>query len=137
MADFLYNISKIKFNSKNLHSMNITVIVNTNTLLKTIMTTLFLLSFTVLNFGQTAPHGLLASNDLSPKGIVEEEWSFFYDEENEIYYIDFETISVNLTAVKVVSSTGKEVISDNVEDLPVNTIYELDCSNLAKGKIYG
>ena len=76
---------------------------------------------------------LIAANDLSPKGIVEDEWSFFYDEENEIYYIDFETISFNLTKIKLIAKDGSELIADSVADLPVNTIYELDCSKLNAG----
>lgn len=113
--------------------MNTTNLLNKMTLIKATITTCFLTIFTVLSFAQNAPSQLLASNDLAPKGIVEAEWSFFYDEENKIYYIDFETISMNLTKVKVVAKDGKAVISDNVADLPVNTIYELDCSNLTDG----
>lgn len=99
---------------------------------KSFFTACFFLAFFSVSFAQNAPSGLLASN-ISPKGIVEEEWSFFFDAENEIYYIDFEAISLNLTTVKVVSKTGEAVISDNVADLPVNTIYELNCAQLAEG----
>ena len=102
-------------------------------LIKTIITTCFLIAFTVLTIAQTASSQLLASNDLASKSTIEAEWSFFFDAENKIYYIDFETISLNLTKVRVVSKDGKAVISDNVADLPVNTIYELDCSQLKKG----
>lgn len=114
--------------------MNTTNILNKMTLIKTTITTCFLITFAVLTFAQNSPSQLLASNDLVPKGIIQEEWSFFYDEENKIYYIDFETISMNLTKVKVVTNNGKAIISDNVADLPVNTIYELDCSQLTEGK---
>ena len=113
--------------------MNTTNILNKMTLIKTIITTCFLITFTVISFAQNTPSLLLASNDLAPKGIIEEEWSFFYDEENKIYYIDFETISMNLTKVKVVAENGKAIISDNVADIPLNTIYELDCSKLTEG----
>ena len=113
--------------------MNTTNILNKMTLTKATITICFLLAFTVFSNAQSTNSQLLASNDLAPKGIVEEEWSFFYDEENKIYYIDFETISMNLTKVKMVSKEGKALISDNVADLPVNTIYELDCSQLSKG----
>jgi len=103
------------------------------TLVKTAITTCFFLAFSVFAMAQSSPSGLLASNDISPKGIVEDEWSFFYDAENEIYYIDFETISLNLTKVKVVGTDGNSIIADNVADLPVNTIYELNCSELNAG----
>ncbi len=113
--------------------MNIVKIMNTLPLFRTAITTCFFLTLSVFVTAQSSPSGLLASNDISPKGIVEEEWSFFYDAENEIYYIDFETISLNLTKVKVVANNGNAVIADDVADLPVNTIYELDCSQLTNG----
>ncbi len=113
--------------------MNFITIMNKLTLFKPAIITCFFLTFSIFAVAQSSPSGLLASNDISPKGIVEEEWSFFYDAENEIYYIDFETISLNLTKVKVVAKNGNEVIADNVADLPVNTIYELDCSKLING----
>ncbi len=113
--------------------MNTTNFLTKMTLIKSTITTCFLIAFTIFTFAQTASSQLLASNDLAPKGIIEEEWSFFYDEENKIYYIDFETISMNLTKVKVVAADGKAIISDSVADLPVNTIYELDCSKLTQG----
>jgi len=113
--------------------MNTTNLLNKMTLIKTTITTCFLIAFTVLTFAQNSTSRLLASNDLAPKGIVEAEWSFFFDADNKIYYIDFETISLNLTKVKVVAKDGKAIISDDVADLPVNTIYELDCSQLTEG----
>ena len=113
--------------------MNIVKIMNKMPIFKTVLTTCFFLAFSVFVTAQSSPSCILASNDISPKGIVEEEWSFFYDAENEIYYIDFETISLNLTKVKVVANNGNAVIADNVADLPVNTIYELDCSQLTNG----
>lgn len=113
--------------------MNTTNVLNNMTHLKTFFTACFVFVFTAMLSAQATPSKLLASNNLTPKGIVESDWSFFYDAENEIYYIDFETISLNLTKVKVIAKDGKAVIADNVADLPVNTIYELDCSDLAKG----
>lgn len=106
---------------------------NKLTLFKPAIFTAVFLIFSIFATAQSSPSGLLASNDISPKGIVEEEWSFFYDAENEIYYIDFETISLNLTKVKVIANNGNAVIADDVADLPVNTIYELDCSQLTNG----
>ena len=106
---------------------------NKMTLFKPAIFTVVFLTFSIFAMAQSSPSGFLASNDISPKGIVEEEWSFFYDAENEIYYIDFETISLNLTKVKVIANNGNAVIADDVADLPVNTIYELDCSQLTNG----
>lgn len=114
--------------------MNSIFIMNKMKFLKHTIFTCFCLTLSIFATAQSSPSGLLASNDISPKGIVEEEWSFFYDAENEIYYIDFETISLNLTQVKVVANNGHAVIADDVADLPVNTIYELNCSKLTNGK---
>ena len=114
--------------------MNKTNVMNKMTYFKTILTAFLFLAFLGIATAQTtSPSQLLASNDLTPKGINNDDWSFFFDEENKIYYIDFETINLNLTAVKVTNQAGKEVITDQVADLPVNTIYELYCGHLNSG----
>lgn len=61
------------------------------------------------------------------------DWSFYIDEEQHIYYIDFEKISVNLNDIRVMNTQNEVVLEDQLHDLPVNTIYELDLSNLPKG----
>lgn len=60
--------------------------------------------------------------------------SFFVDEESKTYFIDFQNLNVNLNAIVVKDETGKIVLDDKVFDLPVDTIYELDLSRLAKGR---
>jgi hypothetical protein len=65
--------------------------------------------------------------------ITDENWTFFLDEENRIYYIDFETINVNLNDIQVKNKKGEIVLKDNLWDLPVNTIYELDFKNFETG----
>lgn len=65
--------------------------------------------------------------------ISPDEWAFYLDEENKVYYIDFESISVNLNDIKVVDQDGNVVKSDKLWDLPVNTIYELNINDLAPG----
>lgn len=63
-----------------------------------------------------------------------DDWAFFLDNENKVYYIDFEAISVNLSDLKVVNKDGDVVKSDSkLWDLPVNTIYELNISDLKPG----
>jgi Domain of unknown function (DUF3244) len=62
-----------------------------------------------------------------------EDWTFYLDKESKVYYIDFESISVNLSDIKVVDEQGAVVISDKLWDLPVNTIYELDLKGLNPG----
>ncbi|MEL6636118.1 MAG: hypothetical protein AAFW73_16475 [Bacteroidota bacterium] len=61
------------------------------------------------------------------------DWSFYIDEEQEIYYIDFEKINVNLNDLKVINADGEVVLEDQLYELPVNTIYELDLSELPEG----
>ncbi len=60
-------------------------------------------------------------------------WAMYLDEENQIYYIDFETLSVNLSSIVVKDSNGKTLLNDDVFDLPVNTIYELDLTQFSAG----
>lgn len=62
------------------------------------------------------------------------EFSFFKDDSNKIFFIDFETIDVNLNEIIVKDEEGNVLITDAVSNLPVNTIYELDCSNFGDGK---
>lgn len=66
--------------------------------------------------------------------IGHEDWTFYLDKESKVYYIDFESISVNLSDLKVLDEHGEVVMTDNLWDLPVNTIYELDMKGLNPGK---
>ena len=59
--------------------------------------------------------------------------AFFSDREKDLYFVDFEKISVNLQNVVVRSSDGAVVLEENVFDLPVDAIYELDFSRYAPG----
>ena len=54
-----------------------------------------------------------------------EDWSFFHDAERNTYYIDFETVDVNLSDLKVITAAGDVVLKENLQSLPVNTIFEL------------
>lgn len=60
-------------------------------------------------------------------------WSFFADEENKLYYVDFEKLSFNLSDIVVKNSNGEVIIKEDVLDLPVNTIFELDFSEYGAG----
>jgi len=73
----------------------------------------------------------LASSSLL--NMSSKDWSFYIDDENHIYYIDFEKISVNLNDIKVKDEAGIIVLEDVLYDLPVDTIYELDMSTYSKG----
>jgi hypothetical protein len=61
-------------------------------------------------------------------------WTFYLDEENKVYYIDFETINVNLSDIKVINEAGEVVLNDTLWNLPVNTIYELDMKEMKPGR---
>jgi len=64
----------------------------------------------------------------------EDDWSFFLDEENKLCFIDFETLKVNLSDVIVKNQDGEVLFKDEVFDLPVNTIYEIDFTEIGTGE---
>ena len=79
----------------------------------------------------TSPNG----NDSSKLNASVKDWSFYTDNENQVLYIDFEKIDVNLSSVSVKDADNKLVFKDeNLWLLPVNTIYEVDFSNKPKGQ---
>jgi hypothetical protein len=65
--------------------------------------------------------------------ISDSDWTFYLDEDNKTYYIDFETISVNLSDIRVYDEKGQLVKEDELWNLPVNTIYELNLSDIGPG----
>ena len=65
--------------------------------------------------------------------LPDENWSFYKDEENQLYYIDFEKINFNLSEILVKNDKGEVLIQDDVLDLSVNTIYEIDLSEFGTG----
>lgn len=67
---------------------------------------------------------------------VDENWSFYTDEENKLYFIDFEKINFNLSEIIVKNDKGDILIQDDVLDLPVNTIYEIDLSEYSAGNYH-
>jgi len=84
------------------------------------------------NLSTNLEENLLASNT-ELLNLSDTDWSFYSDEENQLYYIDFETIQVNLSEVVVKNQEGEILLKDDVYDLPVNTIYELDFSPYGSG----
>lgn len=97
----------------------------------------FLLSlgFTQIGFGQSSSltSDAITSSPVEKSFEVNEDWSFYSDEENKLFYIDFENISANLSDIIVKNADGKILFKEDVFDLPVNTIYELDLSGYAAG----
>jgi len=61
------------------------------------------------------------------------DWSFYHDDTEKSFYIDFETVDVNLNDLKVINSDGTVVFEDKLQGLPVNTIYELDMEGYPAG----
>ncbi len=79
----------------------------------------------------SSPNG----NDSSKLSSSIKDWSFYTDNENQMLYIDFDKIDVNLSSVSVKDANLKVVFKDeNLWQLPVNSIYELDFSNKPKGQ---
>ncbi len=62
-----------------------------------------------------------------------ESWSLYADEENNLYYVDFATLSVNLNDIVVTRDDGEVVLREQVFDLPVDTIYEIDFNQYGAG----
>lgn len=67
------------------------------------------------------------------KEIQADNWDIFADDENKIYYVDFESLNITLSDIVVKNSSGSVVLKDDVFDLPVDTIYEIDLSDAKKG----
>jgi len=79
------------------------------------------------------------SKGFTAKGITlteaeDQDWSIYNDEENNIYFIDFEKINFNLSEVVVFDQSNEVVFKEDVFDLPVNTIYELDFKPFGAGE---
>ncbi|RME92371.1 MAG: hypothetical protein D6772_16995 [Bacteroidetes bacterium] len=86
---------------------------------------------------QTAIKGIPATLTVSAEAEAElpiNDWSIFADQDNKIYFIDFEQFAVNLNEIVVKDQRGQVVWHDEVFDLPVNTIYELDFSTYQAGE---
>lgn len=64
---------------------------------------------------------------------IETNLTFFHDSESQVYYIDFESIPVNLSHIKVYDKNHTVVFQDDLWDVPVNAIYELSVKNLKSG----
>ncbi len=64
----------------------------------------------------------------------ESDWSFYSDDENKMYFVDFEKLSFNLSEIVVKDQEGIIVLREDVLELPVNTIFELDFSAFKSGK---
>ena len=97
------------------------------------LTTIFLLfttaSFSQLVNGASAP----SAEEMSIETLESPDWSFYADEDNRTFYIDFEKINVNLSDIVIKNSDGEIVFNEDVLELPVNAIYELNFEDYGKG----
>ncbi len=86
-------------------------------------------------FSQTTAKGASApsSEDISINSLEVADWSFYADDDNRTFYVDFEKINVNLSDVVIKKQNGEIVFKDDVIDLPVNAIYELNFESYDKG----
>ena len=57
---------------------------------------------------------------------------FFYDNENELLFIDFEAIADDLMMLNIYRD-GDLMMEDDVTDLPDNTIYEINTTVIREG----
>ena len=99
-----------------------------------LLTFLLFAALTYTSAQTTASNTSDISSSLAVWEMGEEDWTFYLDQEKKVYYIDFESINVNLSDIKVINEQGEVVLNDKLWDLPVNTIYELDMRNLKPGK---
>ncbi len=99
--------------------------------------TLFMLSGVSFCLAQnTAGLSDALSENSELQNDVSEDWTIYADEENKIFYIDFENLTVNLNDIIVRNEAGEIVLSEEVFDLPVNTIYEIDLSDQRAGTYF-
>lgn len=61
--------------------------------------------------------------------VVYDKWTPYYDFEENLVFIDFEALDFNLLEIKVYDAAENLIFSDRVDDLPFNSIYELDIAS--------
>ena len=94
---------------------------------------LFFSSFSL--FSQETARGAAApgSENISIVALDNTNWSFYADDDERTFYVDFEKINVNLSNVFIKNEVGRIVFKDDLEGLPVNAIYELSFEELGVG----
>lgn len=74
------------------------------------------------------PHSQLSRSALQHNSV------FFTDQENQVYYIDFEATKSKVVEVKLWKNDTELVQKELTYDLPYNAIYELGVKDLAAGQ---
>ena len=69
----------------------------------------------------------------APALSADNNLSFYMSEDENTYYIDFESINITISDIIIKNTSGKTVFKDDVRNLPVDAIYELDVSDYASG----
>ena len=93
--------------------------------------------FLVFSVGIAQSSSFETATASTSAGLLElnnDNWAFYADEENSVYYIDFESLSVNLSDISVRRKDGDVVFKEDVFELPVNTIYEIDFKQFGTGQ---
>lgn len=75
----------------------------------------------------------LSTNVTLLEDLSGEQVPVYRDSDNNLLYIDFEQLRVNLKNVVLKNDKGDILLQDDVFSLPVNTIYELKCSDYPPG----
>jgi len=67
------------------------------------------------------------------KGFTSYQKAIYETESQSDIIIDFQEIPVNLKTIKVLDKDANIVYTEDVQNLPVDALYELDMSKLPKG----
>lgn len=57
---------------------------------------------------------------------VAEDWFFYSEGEEQLLFIDFENVQLNLSEIILKDKSGKTLLKEDVSHLPVNAIFEID-----------
>lgn len=60
--------------------------------------------------------------------------AFFLDLGEKVCFIDFQALTINVKAVQLQSAEGDLLLEDHVDHLPVNSIYEMNLTDLPSGR---
>jgi len=97
---------------------------------------LFVAVSSVMVSAQSASSGPHFANDpaMASAAVSDLDAAVFEDAESQAFFIDFESLDVNVNYVLVKNREGDVIWKDRVFDLPVDTIYEIDCSAYQPGR---
>lgn len=109
------------------------------------------LSLIVLVLGLTAISNNLVAQETSSLGFAYDGFAettttialdgenlkeiFFTDQENKLLFVDFEELGEELVELKI-TNDNETVLTDDVSELPRNTIYEIDLKGFESNKEY-